>query len=164
MNKKVIIFTLVLASFLVLLGLAKSNNFIDLETFSVLVPDGWSAERSESNSVILTMDKTPNKEAAITISCRPMHSQTTLDDAWNKIKSIIIKGQVLLKEDEDIFFNAKWKRVEIQQSVCNEKIRKIICFTIKDGNKWLIQFDSPINDQKNNLEIFERVKHSLKIK
>ena len=162
--KKSFAYYFMLSLLFISFGMAKSDNTLELKSFSVLIPGGWRAEQTDANSVTLILNEASNEEVSITISCSPMRSNATLDNAWSRIKSVVIDKKAIISEDEDVFFNAKWKKIVVQQWICGKDVRKIIYFSIKDGNKWLIQFDSPKNTQKSNLEIFNRVKESLKAK
>ena len=162
--KKSLVYILILPLLFVTFGMAQSNHTIEVSSFTVLVPRGWTAEKSDVDSVTLTMDEAQNEEVGISVLCSPMRNDTTLNDAWKKMKSVMIDKKSIISEGEDTFFNTTWKRVEIQETICDEDIRRIICFSIKDGNKWLVQCYGPKDDQKSILKTFNRVKQSLKAK
>ena len=160
--KKSIISALIILTILLACGMAQSN-ILSLDGFSVLIPNGWTAEQSY-NSVTLTKDEFPDEEVAITISCKPISKNISLDDGWNRIKSVMFNEENIIMEGEDFLCNAVWKKIEIKHLLCNKDVRKLVLFSINNNNRYLIQFDSPAEKQEEMLKIFESVMQTLKIK
>lgn len=147
-----------------ILGMNQAPNILQMEKFSISTPVGWNVEKKDENNVVLVMPEAKDEEISISISASTTSSALSLDETWNKMKSPMVKKKKVIYDGEQIFSKAKWKKLEMQEVVCQKDMRKVVLFTMQNGAKYLIQFGCPEDKYESMLPILNSIEQSFTFK
>ena len=141
-----------------------AGNILQMKNFTLNIPDGWVVEKRSENEITLIMPKTKNEEIFISVSVHPVHSTNSLDDAWSRMRPLMIKNKNVIREDQEMFSNTKWKKLEILEIICGIEMHKIVLFSKKNMTTCLIQFNCPKDKYEKILPLFDLFKKSFAYK
>ena len=132
-----------------------------MKYFSFKIPDSWIVKKEGENNVVLIMPESKNEEIFISIVAGQGHSVNSLDDAWNRMRPLIIKNINVIREDQEIFSNTTWKKLEIIEIICGTEMHKAVLFSKRNKMNYLIQFNCPKDKYEKILPLFNLFKKSL---
>jgi hypothetical protein len=135
-----------------------------MKNFTIKTPNEWIVEKEGENKVVLIMPESKNEEIFISISVSPVYSVYSLDDAWDRMRPLMIKNEKVIREDQEIFSNTTWKKLEILKIIYGIEMHKIILFSEKNKTNCLIQFNCPKDKYEKILPLFNLVKQSFEYK
>ncbi|NVN90285.1 MAG: hypothetical protein HXX11_06735 [Desulfuromonadales bacterium] len=146
---------------ILIVGISNADNVLQTNNYMVTIPENWTVETRDNSTTILDPEF-KNGEVSISISTKPTNNKMSLNEVWAKIEPLMVTGKIKISESEDVISDNTWKKLEIEEIVCNKKIITTVLFTIKYSLKYFINFVCPKDNYHDVIPHFNSVKKTFK--